>query len=105
MQTLNEVESEIEKKRRDLAKLESVRKNMLEDVQSASDAGQLAIELHKKFCNYNHTDGCGWLYEIRDGVHDWTKPDHVRWHRMATTLLGRGYTRQLVLDIVNIIKG
>lgn len=105
MQTLTEVEREIEKKRRDLANLESVRKNMLEDVQSASDAGQLAIELHKKFCNYNHTDGCGWHYEIHNGVHDWSRPDHVRWYRTATMLLNKGYSRQLVLDIVNIIKG
>lgn len=32
----------------------------------------MATALHDAFCHWNHTDGCGWLYE------SWLNPGHAR---------------------------
>lgn len=37
---------------------------------------KLADELHTMLCRHNHTDGCGWHYEIRGGNHDWNGSSH-----------------------------
>ena len=37
---------------------------------------QLAIVLHGILCHWNHTDGCGFEYEIRDGIHQWDNASH-----------------------------
>ena len=31
-----------------------------------TDAQEVAELSHKKTCNWNHTDGCSWLYEEQD---------------------------------------
>lgn len=102
--TLSEIERDIEKQRQHLAELETVKKNMLEDVQTSSEAGQLAIDLHKKLCNWDHTEGCSWYYEIRDGIHDWRGSEHSRWFSKAQTLLAAGHSRETVMQIINIAK-
>jgi hypothetical protein len=40
-------------------------------IMSESLAGKLAILIHDHSCGYNHTDGCGWMYEMKNGLHDW----------------------------------
>ncbi len=39
----------------------------------------LADLLHELMCRHNHTDGCGWYYEIQDGHHNWTGSEHKRY--------------------------
>jgi hypothetical protein len=53
-------------------------KKQKEDFETAP-VKELAIALHKKMCRYNHTDGCGWEYEVRNNVHDWTGSSHRTW--------------------------
>lgn len=38
----------------------------------------LAIRAHDALCAWNHTDGCGWGYEIHNGVHNWNGTAHVQ---------------------------
>jgi len=57
----------------------------------------LAVELHKMFCHWNHTDECGWFYEIATGPHfaiiaDWSLPSHKSWLGKAKKV------RQLVFN-------
>jgi len=47
---------------------------------------RLACELHSMMCTWNHTDGCGWFYEIHKNVHDWNRGDHARWLEKARKL-------------------
>lgn len=41
----------------------------------------LAIRAHDILCRWNHTDGCGWHYEIKGNCHHWTGTysAHARW--------------------------
>lgn len=57
-QTVKEVENAIAEQKRKLAELESAKEKMGKDRQTNSETGQLAIFLHSKLCNWNHTDGC-----------------------------------------------
>lgn len=47
----------------------------------------LACTLHSKNCSSNHTDGCGWYYEMHRGVHDWTGHAHQRYLEQARDIL------------------
>lgn len=40
---------------------------------------RFAIWYHGKFCRHNHTDGCGWEYEVSKGIHDWKGSTHQHW--------------------------
>jgi hypothetical protein len=40
---------------------------------------QLIIKFHDATCVNNHTDQCGWLYEIKNGEHQWQFPSHMSW--------------------------
>ena len=48
---------------------------------------QLALVMHKKMCRNNHTDGCGWYYEVSQGNHNWSGNEHKLWKDKAKTLL------------------
>ena len=37
-----------------------------------NEVRELATAIHKKRCNWNHIDGCGWDYE------NWEKPGYAR---------------------------
>ena len=42
----------------------------------------LAVRAHDLLCQWNHTDGCSWHYEIKDGEHnEWVGEycAHARW--------------------------
>jgi len=43
--------------------------------------------MHNRLCRWNHTDGCGWHYEVKDGIHDWNSHDHARWLRNANLVM------------------
>lgn len=58
------------------------RKKMIEDeaAKLLTPDQKLAIELHNFMCTWNHTDGCGWHYEIRGNVHSWDRGSaHDNW--------------------------
>lgn len=59
----------------------------IESAEGATDSEQkLAEELHEVLCRWNHTDGCGWHYEIKDGVADWSRYDHANYLKRAKAL-------------------
>lgn len=64
------------------------RQKMIEDeaAKRLTPDQQLAIQLHEKLCTANHTDGCGWHYEIRDSVHDWAEGKHENWNEHSRWL-------------------
>lgn len=40
---------------------------------------QLAKQLHDMLCTWNHTDGCGWYYEMKNNQDDWTENNQDDW--------------------------
>lgn len=70
-------------------------------------AQQLAVAIHDIDCRWNHTDGCGWLYEIHKGVADWTGYAHARYLLKAKKLMEMlpEYGHIDILNIVAAIKG
>lgn len=81
-EVIKNIEAEIDKQ----IKVVNELKLKLEKVKQESPEKLLAIQLHGMLCNYNHTDGCGWHYEIYNGVHDWTKGEHSRWLMKAQSM-------------------
>ena len=71
----------------------------------------LAVVIHDMTCTHNHTDGCGWYYEVAKNVHDWNKASHKGYLEKATALHefcyaeGRGITRDEVAVIISLSRG
>lgn len=42
-----------------------------------------AFIMHALQCKKNHTDECGWYYEIKNGRHEWSLPSHRSWFNRA----------------------
>ena len=53
-----------------------------EPVKPISNLESLACYLHKKFCSWNHVDGCSWFYEQH-----WVDYAHKVWLKNAKQLL------------------
>jgi len=75
------------------SQIEKLQAELLEEEErmiliSEGDPKELAILLHKLKCNSNHTDQCGWHYEIRsNGNHDWNCYTHEQYLKKANTFL------------------
>ena len=89
-----ELDYKIQQAEKELAKLKAEK----EQYDSMGQDQLLAIELHDTMCRHNHTDGCGWFYEISSGQHRWESREHTVWLQKATNLL-RSYSMETVLDI------
>lgn len=64
-------------------------------IDSALNEGLIEIAelLHGIKCNYNHTDGCGWLYEQDYNKNNlavlWAKNAHLSYLRMAKKFVSK----------------
>lgn len=62
-------------------------KKFIQQHRQLTDVQQLAIQLHKSQCGWNHDDGCGWYYEMENGVHNWQGSEHTSWLGRAKKLI------------------
>lgn len=83
MKTRVDIVKKREELQRELEELEIEENRLL----SLSDDARLAEELHAMQCNWNHTDGCGWFYEIHKGLVDWTGHAHAKWLSKARSVM------------------
>ena len=60
---------------------------------------RMAILLHKNLCHCNHTDQCGWFYELNGIEHDWTKWAHKDYLKKADRLISKG----IDIDVMKIV--
>lgn len=79
---LEEMEREIQRRRQEIEAAE-------EALDRTTPVHRLAIVLHDKFCRWNHTDGCGFFYEVNKGVHSWSSREHQNWLAKADALMQR----------------
>lgn len=80
---ISKVKDDINKLQLEKSKLEA----QLEAFNKLTEPQQLAIELHDRFCRSNHTDACGWYYEMSDGMDKWDGSTHVRYLNQAENLI------------------
>ena len=80
---LNKLEKEIAEGERKLAEARAWLENTKADLAAMPPEKKLAVALHELLCHSNHTDGCGWFYEIRNNVHDWNRGTHNDYLQMA----------------------
>jgi hypothetical protein len=85
---LKQLELDIKRRRALVAKARQTMENM-------SSTHQLAVLLHDRLCRWNHTDGCGWHYAVKDGIHDWAEHSHQLYLRQAA-----GVMKQLETGVV-----
>ena len=105
-ETVSAIDKAIAEQKRKIAELEAAKANMIKDRKSLTDTGQLAIFLHNKLCNWNHTDGCSWFYEIAsNGTVNWEGHGHSKYWEIAHQILSKGYRCEDVEDIVTMAKG
>ena len=75
------------------SQIEKLQAELLEEEErmsliSEGDPKELAILLHKLKCNSNHTDQCGWHYEIgKNGQRDWNGYAHAEYLKKANAFL------------------
>lgn len=77
---------------REIAKLQQAREEAAkreELFKSLPLEQRVAIVMHGHLCNDNHTDGCGWFYEVKGHVHNFTMPTHSYWLIRAKDTLAR----------------
>lgn len=103
--TVAKIEDQIRAHELELARLEQE----LENAKLESPECQLAKELHGMLCGWNHTDGCGWYYEMRDKQDDWNGDAHGRYLSKARMLTHKceqeGITVESAVSIYKMIKG
>ena len=83
--TIYSARERIQRAQEEIADLE----RQLGILQKEDPEKQLARELHSQFCTHNHTDGCGWFYEVRNGIDDWSDSSHADWLDRAGKVLAQ----------------
>lgn len=108
LQQVKETRALIEKAR---AKLDE----MSEQLDSAetkhnglTNTQKLAIMLHNKLCKWNHTDGCGWYYHVKDGLPTWEDYSQQEYLRKATLLCRKAeklkITPEAAMDLMDSLS-
>lgn len=81
------------------------RNQLREEYRSTlSNMEQLAVFLHEHLCSANHTDGCGWYYEI-DGIADnWLGWVHKKYLDMAKRIMEECSDIETIKSIILAMK-
>lgn len=70
-----------------IIELQTVAAKLKEQEKRTTFEQHVAIALHENNCSHNHNDGCGWLYDIHDKLHDWSGNSHQQWWAKAETFV------------------
>ena len=87
--TLFAIEEKIKQHEQGLKDLQAqlVEAKLEAEAKLESPDHQLAKELHGMLCTWNHTDGCGWHYEVHNKIDDWTGYAHSEYLKKAQKLI------------------
>jgi hypothetical protein len=84
----------------------AAKKEALETLKNTDPVYVFAENLHKTTCHNDHTEYCGWYYEIKDGKADWENGwTHKRYLEKAVALLKIAPDAKMVLDILETVRG
>lgn len=96
---IDNIQQQIDNHKNEIEKLQTEMNN----IKSMNPTEQLAIFLHDSFCKDNHTDGCGWHYAARNGKHDWSQSEHVRYLNKAKAMIALGYDMNQIVEILRCL--
>lgn len=66
---------------------------------------RLASTLHDLLCRWNHADGCGWFYEVKDGIDNWNGQSHEPYLRKARMVMTFCNTHSITPEVaINLLK-
>ena len=82
VQRITDLQNKISRLEADLNKT----RDELDRAQKQDPIYLLAEQLHDRLCRYNHTDGCSWFYEAKDGETDWSGWAHEKYLAHAQRL-------------------
>ena len=103
--TIASIEADIAKRKKELVELEQT----LTKAKLESPDKQLAKELHGMLCRWNHTDGCGWFYEMKNNEDDWTGHAHGEYLGRAQKLThiceSDGIAVERAFEMFKLIRG
>ena len=103
--TISSIEEKIKEQK---IALEQLEKELVKAKLESPDH-QLAEELHGMLCTVNHTDGCSWFYEVKDGEDDWTGYSHGMYLKKAQKLIHeckqKGVTVEQAIELHKLLKG
>ena len=103
-ETVKELDKLIQEQEKNLAKLRRQKEKL--EAQKLTPEQELAIELHKKLCRWTHTDGCGWYYEMKDGIHEWDGGQysaHREWLKKAQKVIASGIQKETAIKLMEIV--
>lgn len=104
MHTVSDLKREIDRHKREVEELE----RKLEVLSQESKETSVARELHSMLCTHNHTDGCSWFYETKQGMDDWTGYAHGEYLGKATQLVrwcdDHGVSTTAVQNLLKLIR-
>lgn len=103
--TIFGIEEQIKKRQQELEDLEK----QLVEAKLESPDHQLAKELHSMLCTWNHTDGCGWFYEMNGKKDNWTGHTHGVYLAKAQKLIHQcdqeGVSAEQAITMFKLVKG
>lgn len=70
------IDDEIKEKEEQLRELKLRKKKLEAKVEPRHEVAQM---LHSLFCHSEHTESCGWFYEMEDKIDDWSRSTHGRY--------------------------
>ena len=66
---------------------------------------KLAVNLHDMLCRANHSDGCGWFYEIPKGEHNWAGSAHEPYLTKAHSVMQFCDIHKVAVEtVVNLVR-
>lgn len=81
---IEELNIEVLQLKQRLQELQTARDKQLSAFNELTEQQKLAVQLHDQLCRSNHTDQCGFMYEIKDGRHTFVHgSEHQHWHHKA----------------------
>lgn len=97
MRTIQQVDTEIAKRKEELEDLRKERKAIIE----MDPDRRMAEQMHEMFCTWNHTDGCDWHYG------SWERPTHAhtKWLKKAKQAIAQGVTLEQMQQIRELTRG
>lgn len=94
--------ADIAKARKALNEYEDSVTRFADGIQKLSPVQKLAIEMHNKFCTWDHTSGCGWFYGMKDGLPTWERDDQITYLRKAEFVAKKA--RQLNIRLEDVLE-
>lgn len=105
-ETVKDVTKILARKENEVAELKKKLLLMKEQESVMTPAHKMAIVLHKRLCHHDHTEGCDWYYDIKNGVHDWNSRhygSHAEYLQKAEKVIAAGFTLSDITKLLDIV--